>query len=91
MCELLWIRILLQDLHIEQTNPIKLYCDNKTAYDIAHNPVQHDHIKHVEIDRYFIKDNLVSIQNKLLEFELKISMLTTKKLTQKYKAKKMKR
>ena len=41
--------------------------------------------------RYFIKDNLVSIQNKLLEFELKISMLTTKKLTQKYKAKKMKR
>ena len=32
---------------------IKLYCDN-----IAHNPVQHDKTKHIEVDRHFIKENL---------------------------------
>jgi hypothetical protein len=35
-----------------------LYCDNKAAINIVNNPVQHDKIKHVEIDRHFIKDKL---------------------------------
>ena len=34
------------------------YCNNKVAIDIAHNLVQHDRIKHVEIDRHFIKGKL---------------------------------
>ncbi|RVW15990.1 Retrovirus-related Pol polyprotein from transposon RE1 [Vitis vinifera] len=38
--------------------PIRLFCDNKAACDIAHNPVQHDHTKHVEVDRFFIKEKL---------------------------------
>ena len=29
---------------------MKLYCDNKSAKDIADNPVQHDRTKHVEVD-----------------------------------------
>ena len=37
---------------------MKLYCDNKSAIDIAHNPIQHDRTKHVEIDRHFIKEKL---------------------------------
>ena len=37
---------------------MKLYYDNKAAISIAHNPVQHDRIKHVEIDRHFIKEKL---------------------------------
>lgn len=32
-----------------------LFCDNKVVLDIARNLIQHDHIKHVEIDWYFIK------------------------------------
>jgi len=58
ICELLWIRNLMQELLVEQTNAMKLYCDSKAACDIAHNLVQHDRTKHVEVDRYFIKEKL---------------------------------
>ena len=37
---------------------MKLYCDNKSAINIAHNPKQHDRTKHIEIDRHFIKEKL---------------------------------
>ena len=37
---------------------IWLYCDNNATCDIAHNPVQHDRTKHVEVDRFFIKEKL---------------------------------
>lgn len=35
-----------------------LHCDNKSAIQIAHNPVQHDRTKNVEVDLHFIKEKL---------------------------------
>ncbi|WJZ90446.1 hypothetical protein VitviT2T_009589 [Vitis vinifera] len=58
LCEALWLRLLLQDLGYLSRQPIRLFCDNKVACDIAHNPVQHDRTKHVEMDRFFIKEKL---------------------------------
>ncbi|RVW96946.1 Retrovirus-related Pol polyprotein from transposon RE1 [Vitis vinifera] len=58
LCEVLWLRLLLQDLGYLSRQPIRLFCDNKAACDIAHNPVQHDRTKHVEVDRFFIKEKL---------------------------------
>jgi len=55
---LLWIESVLKDLEIKYIDPINLYCDNKVTIQIAHNPVQHDRTKHVEIDRHFIKEKL---------------------------------
>ena len=46
------------DLGYLPRQPIRIYCDNKAACDIAHNPVQHDRTKHVEVDRFFIKEKL---------------------------------
>ena len=46
------------DLGYLPGQPIRLYCDNKAACDIAQNPVQHDRTKHVEVDRFFIKEKL---------------------------------
>ena len=33
-----------------------MFCDNKTAINISHNPVYHNRTKHVEVDRHFIKE-----------------------------------
>ena len=45
--EALWLRLLLTVLGYPPKAPIQLYCDNKAARDIAHNPVQHDCTKHM--------------------------------------------
>lgn len=37
---------------------MKLYYNKEPAISIAHNPVQYDKTKHVEIDRHFIKEML---------------------------------
>ncbi|CAM8882627.1 unnamed protein product [Rhodiola kirilowii] len=58
VCELLWIKRVLEELKLEVIWPMKLFCDNKAAISIAHNPVQHDRTKYIEVDRHFIKENL---------------------------------
>jgi hypothetical protein len=58
VCEVLWLKFLVSELGLFQSKPLMLYCDNKAALDIAHNPVQHGRTKHIEIDRHFIKENL---------------------------------
>ncbi|RVW33993.1 Retrovirus-related Pol polyprotein from transposon RE1 [Vitis vinifera] len=49
ICEIMWIRRLLEELKMTGSSPMKLYCDNKAAISVAHNPVLHDRTKHVEI------------------------------------------
>ena len=58
ICEELWLRLLLMDLGYLPRQPIRLYCNNKATCDIAHNLVQHDRTKHVEVDRFLIKEKL---------------------------------
>ena len=48
--ELLWMKTTLDDLRVKYEAPTKIFCDNKSAISIAHNPVQHDKTKHIEID-----------------------------------------
>ena len=38
--------------------PISTNCDNNMAISVSHNPVQHDRMKHAEIDRHFIKEKV---------------------------------
>jgi len=65
LCELLWLRRLLTKIGFAPNCKINLFCNNKTAINISHNPIQHDRTKHVEIDRYFIKQNL---EAKIIQF-----------------------
>ena len=39
---------------------MRLYYNNKSAINIAHNPMRHDWTKHIERDRHFIKEKLDS-------------------------------
>ncbi|XP_073226873.1 uncharacterized protein [Cicer arietinum] len=38
ICELLWIRKLLDELKMKVDSPLKLFCDRKATISIAHNP-----------------------------------------------------
>ena len=58
VCELLWLQRLLGELGYPSNSASNLFCDNKAAIDISHNPIQHDRTKHVEVDRHFIKEKL---------------------------------
>ena len=42
LCELLWLRKLLTEMGFAPTSEMDLFCDNKAAISISHNPVQHD-------------------------------------------------
>ena len=58
LCEVQWLRLILEDLRIKVKGSIGLWCDNQSAISIAKSPVHHDRTKHVEIDRHFIKEKL---------------------------------
>ena len=42
LCELLWLKRLLTEIGFAPKSVMNLFCDNKAAIDISHNPVQHD-------------------------------------------------
>lgn len=46
---------ILEDSRIKSDEPMRLYCDNKSAISITHNPVQYDITKHIEVDRHFVR------------------------------------
>ena len=68
------------DLSYLLRQPIRLYYDNKATCDIAHNPVQHDHTKHVEVDRFFIKEKFDEkiVELPKIRFEDQLADILTK-------------
>ena len=58
LTEIMWIKGILKDLKIEQQGPTRIFCDNQSMIKAAHYPIQHDKMKHVSIDRHYIKETL---------------------------------
>ena len=58
ICEVLWIKRFLEELKVIRRLPMKVFCDNRVAIAITHNPVLHDRTKHVEVGKHFIKEKL---------------------------------
>ena len=56
--EAMWMKHLLEELKISYIKPIIIRCDNKSAICLAHDPVYHDKMKHVNVNRFYIQDHL---------------------------------
>jgi hypothetical protein len=52
------LRQLLQELHAPLTNSTLVYCDNVSAVYLSTNPIQHQRMKHVEIDLHFVREHV---------------------------------
>ena len=54
-CEAVWLRRMLADMHVFQTGPTSLFCDNQGVLKLAKNPVFHERTKHVETHCHYIR------------------------------------
>ena len=63
--DIVWIISFLTELGFDVPRPIRIYCDNKSAKDLAENPIHHDRTKHIDIRfhriREFILDGTVEV------------------------------
>ena len=56
--ELIRLRWLLEDMSVTHSLATPIYCDSKSAIDIAHNDVFHERTKHIEIDCHFTRQQV---------------------------------
>jgi len=59
--ELTWITRLLTEFKVSFQTP-QLLCDNQSAVAIPHNPIFHNHTKHMEIDVFFVREKILAQQ-----------------------------
>ena len=59
-CEVMWILKVLEDLGESGLIPVDLCCDNKSAIQIAANPVMHEKTKHFDIDVHLVREKVAS-------------------------------
>ncbi|CAJ2650750.1 unnamed protein product [Trifolium pratense] len=78
--EIVWLRWLLSDMGVPLSEPTPMYCDNKSAIQIAHNTVFHERTKHIEIDCHFTRHHLQhgTITLPFISSSLQIADLFTK-------------
>jgi hypothetical protein len=56
--EVIWLRRLLHELGIKQTNPTPLLCDNESAISLTRNPESHKRSKHIDVRYHFIREQI---------------------------------
>ncbi|CAJ2652486.1 unnamed protein product [Trifolium pratense] len=78
--EIVWLRWLLSDMSVALSEPTPMYCDNKSAIQIAHNSIFHERTKHIEIDCHFTRHHLQhgTITLPFISSSLQIADLFTK-------------
>nr|GEV92166.1 ribonuclease H-like domain-containing protein [Tanacetum cinerariifolium] len=64
--ETCWLRNLLRELHAPLSSATLVYCDNVSAVYFFSNSVQHQRMKHLDIDIHFVRDLVVDGQVQVL-------------------------
>ena len=47
-CQIVWLRRLLADVGMNQSEPTPILCDNQSTIAIANNPTHHGRTKHID-------------------------------------------
>ncbi|GJX68302.1 reverse transcriptase domain-containing protein, partial [Tanacetum coccineum] len=63
VAETCWLRNLLCKLHTSLSSATLVYCDNVSAVYLSCNPIQHQRMKHIEIDIHFVRDLVAAGQS----------------------------
>nr|XP_016448712.1 PREDICTED: uncharacterized protein LOC107773803 [Nicotiana tabacum] len=58
--EITWLTGLLADLGVSVYIPVQLFSKSRAAIQIASNPIFHERTKHIEIDCYYVRDEIKS-------------------------------
>ncbi|GJY16630.1 ribonuclease H-like domain-containing protein [Tanacetum coccineum] len=70
-CEIMWIVKIMKDLNVDNLIPANLYYDNKSAIQIAANPVMHEKTKHFDLDVHLIREKVSSGLIKTVKVDLR--------------------
>ncbi|WVZ09086.1 hypothetical protein V8G54_022432 [Vigna mungo] len=57
-CQCTWIEAILQELKIVKCRPTRLKIDNKSAIDLAKNPISHGRSKHIETKYHYLREQV---------------------------------
>ena len=63
--QVLWMKQTLQDLQVQFSEPIPIFCDNTSAISISKNPVMHSKTKHIPIKYHFVREQAAKNNIKL--------------------------
>ena len=78
----IWLRRILEDIGEKQKEATVMFCDNKSAIDIAKNPVYHSRTRHIAIKHHFIRDAIEDgeVELKFCKSEDQVADIFTKAL-----------
>ena len=57
--EIIWLHWLLVDMGVSLSHLTRMYCDNQSSIQIAHNSVFHEWTKHIEINCHLTRHHLM--------------------------------
>lgn len=82
VCQAIWLRSLLKELHLFQEESTEIYIDNKSALALAKKPVFHDRSKHIDTRYHFIRECVTKkeVELKFVKSQDQVANIFTKPL-----------
>ena len=66
MCHTIWLRNSLHELNLQQHEATEVWVDNKSAIELAKNPVYHERSKHIDARFHFIREHVKNGEVKII-------------------------
>jgi glutathionylspermidine synthase len=64
-CQGVWLQSLLMEIKVNRNEDFELLIDNKSAINLAKNPIAHGRSKHIETKFHFLRDQVTKGKIKL--------------------------